>query len=203
MTEIDHPVGPLELTYRWYREEYLLLAAFCAVFDGCLLIAWAMLAAAGNLLSAGFSTVGLLTVAIGVVNYWTIAQLKNQTTIVIDAGVLTVQHGPLPWVGDKTVPADQLAQLYCEKVITYRTRTQSDISYRLNILTTNGQKITLMSGLKTVEDAQLLERRIETYLGIQDRYVRGEIGKVLSPQRRQQKSRKRRLPKRGSSGRRS
>jgi hypothetical protein len=116
----------------------------------------------------------LLHVAVGLgLTYSTLCGFVNRTHIIVTGDSLRVSHGPLPWWGNRTIPADELAQLYCEERIKSGRNGQS-ATYYLNALLKDGRKVKLLSGLPEPDQALFIEQRVEERMGIVDVEVGGE-----------------------------
>jgi hypothetical protein len=113
-----------------------------------------------------------LAVGVGL-TYTTLAGFLNTTTLELDRGSLKIQHRPLPWLGEVNLPVRELAQLYCKE--KRGSGEDSSTSYHLSAVLKNGRKLDLLSNLDSPEIAAYVERKVETWLRIPDRPVRGEL----------------------------
>jgi hypothetical protein len=96
----------------------------------------------------------------------------NRTRISIESGDLIVRHGPLPWPGNRTIPTDDLTQLYCEEHIG----SKGSRSYSLNAMTKSAKKkISLLARLPDADQVLYLEQLLEQRLGLVDVPVAGEF----------------------------
>lgn len=107
--------------------------------------------------------------------YMTAAQFLNSTSVALDRGVLSVKHGPLPWLGNGSWTRQELAQLYCEALPGER-RQQPD-AYRLCGLLRDARRITLVTHVRDRAQVQWLEQTFERRLEIVDVPVQGELAK--------------------------
>jgi hypothetical protein len=172
---IEHRNDGLTLSYRWFSGKFIFLALFCLFWDGFLVFwygiafsqdaPWIMLVFPLLHLSAGV----FLT-------YYTIAGIYNRTIITVGQGKLSIQHGPLPWPGNRTLQGSEINQLYPEEVIA-RGRNGPQISYRLSAVSNDNKKIKLLSGFDSPDSIRFIERQVEMWLGIRDRRVEGEMPK--------------------------
>jgi len=64
-------------------------------------------------LTSTFKIFPLIHVSVGVgLSYFTLCGFVYKTRIAVRAGALTVRHGPLPWLGARTVASRELKQLF-------------------------------------------------------------------------------------------
>jgi hypothetical protein len=111
------------------------------------------------------SALWTLVVTLGF-GYYTLALLINRTILCVERGsTLSVRHRPLPWFGQIELRANQIAQVYLQKM---------DQGWNVIVLGRNGQRRLVMGGLDDKYDARALEHQLEAFLGLQDRAVRGE-----------------------------
>jgi hypothetical protein len=166
----------LTLSYKWFSFMHIFLALFCVVWDGFLIFWYNMaLTSDAPLL---FILFPIVHVAVGVVlTYSTIAGFVNKTTVTVSNGNISIYHGPLPWLGSKTIPAHTLTQLYIEKKVSRSSKGHSRVTYQLSAITTDNKKVKLISSVDSHETALYLEQEIESHLGIRDQRVVGETQK--------------------------
>lgn len=104
--------------------------------------------------------------------------LLNQTMIRVGSGSLQTAHAPLPWPG-KRFDAHDLEQLFVsQKVSTSSGRRgrSTTITYRVEAVTRTGERVNILQGLESPEQAKFIEQEIERHLRIEDAPVRGEYG---------------------------
>ncbi len=153
---------------RWFTPAHLGTAVLCIAWDGFAAFVYSIhpYAADPPLLLRAFPP---LFVGLGlVITYATVSCFLNRTVIVVDDGVLSIVHGPLPWPGNRRVAVEDIRQLFCEM-----TGGQSR-SYRLNALLTNGAFTPLLVRLRDPDTALYLEELLEARLGIAHERVPGE-----------------------------
>jgi hypothetical protein len=172
---VDHRADGLRLSYRWFSGKFVFLAFFCLVWDG-FLVFWYGMAFTQNadLIMLVFP---VLHVAIGVsLTYYTLAGFYNRTFISVGRGSLRIEHRPIPWFGNRTLQASEIAQLYTEQITT-SGKNGPRISYQLNAVSQENRKIKLLTGMDSPDSARFIERQVEDWLGIRDRRVEGEMPK--------------------------
>jgi hypothetical protein len=91
--------------------------------------------------------------------------------------LVSVSHGPLPWRGNHTLLADDIAQLYAVRARRQGKWSDNQMrdSFDVRAVLANERSVDLVRGLDDVEAARAIERRIEAFLGIEDRRVVGEV----------------------------
>ena len=166
----------LRITRRWFHPMLFFLLFFCIAWDSFLIFWYSMALGVG---SGPFSIIAVIFpvvhVAVGVgLTYFTLAGFLNRTSIEAASGELTIRHGPIPWRGNRSIPVDDLDQLYSEERVSRGRQGATSTTYRLNAVLKDGRKLKLLSGLPEPDQALYLEQAIEEHLGIQDRKMRGE-----------------------------
>ena len=106
--------------------------------------------------------------------YATLAGLINCTVVSISSDQIVVNHGPLPWKGNKSVDAATIRQLFCDEV-TRSGRGGARSGFRLNTVTADGRKEVLVSAGIARDEALYLEQIAEQRLGIKAEPVIGEL----------------------------
>ena len=111
-----------------------------------------------------------LPICVGL-TYFTLCGLVNRTRIAVEGGRLVIQHGPLPWPGNRVLGTQDLDQLFCEEKIGRR----GSRSYALVARMKDGEKVELLKSLPEADQALYLEQLLENRLGIVDVPVAGEF----------------------------
>jgi hypothetical protein len=171
--EVQNNARELRLVLRWFSPVYIFLAVFSLFWIGFLVI-WYSMAIGGPVI---FQLFPLLHVAAGIgLAYATLAGFLNRTTITVERGHLSVRHGPIPWNGNRELPADALEQLYCQEHVTHSRNGGTTIRYSVQAVGKESRrKITLVSGLTDRDQALFIESQVEQKLGIIDRPVTSEM----------------------------
>jgi hypothetical protein len=170
---VQQGAGGLWITYRWFSPSHIFLAFFCLIWFGFLAF-WYKQAIEQN---ASWSMLAfpLIHLAAGVViAYTTLAGFLNSTTVTVGQGKLAIHHSPLPWPGNKEVQTTEIVQIYCEERLI-RSRNGTRVEYRLSAISHDDRKIKLLGRLNESDQARFLERKIEEYLGIENKHVEGEL----------------------------
>ncbi|MBT7162388.1 MAG: hypothetical protein HN904_06385 [Victivallales bacterium] len=121
----------------------------------------------------------LRAIAIGVVGlllgYGSISRLLSRNTILVGDGLIRVMEGPIPVAGSHEIWLPSLKQLYVKPIGDRNRIRNNGISYILCAEVGGRDEVTLTRCFRTQEEAFFLERKIEEFLGIKDRPVRGEV----------------------------
>lgn len=161
------------ITRRWFGVTMIFLAFFCVAWDGFLLFWYGM--ALGPNAPWIMTIFPLAHVAIGVgLTYFTLAGLFNRSWIKAANGVISVLHGPLPWLGNQVLPCTEIDQLFCREKVT-QGKNGPNIRYEVWACMRDGSNKKLLGGTLTDEQAIYIEQRLEKALGITDRPMPGEM----------------------------
>jgi hypothetical protein len=149
------------------------MTVFAIFWDGFLFM-WYSKVKVANPMASYFP---LIHVAVGIgLTYYVVAGWLNRTHILIGQGKIAVRHRPVPWIGEKTLEAADLKQLYAKDKVTH-SRNGTSVTYEVRAVTRSGRNIELVSGLESSEQAVYIEQEIEKYLNIEDIPIKGEFGR--------------------------
>ncbi len=165
--------GSRMIVRRWRSLKYWFFAVFSVFWMGFLVMWYGMALLSGAPLVFLLFPLIHLAVGVGLV-YVTAAGFLNRTHLRVADGVLTVTHGPVPWPGNRSIPLAELEQLYTEEKVA-RGKNGVTVTYDLKGVLRNGRRVSIFSGADDRDVALYAERQLETWLGIQDRPVRGEV----------------------------
>ena len=182
----------LRVSWRWFTMASLGLLLFCVLWDS-FLVTW--YAAAFGRTDSGSETpwmmvvfpIGHVAVGIGM-TYFTVASFVNTSAVEISDESVRVHHGPMPWPGNRVVPSSEIEQVYCTEGggwASYSNRYRQ--VYRVQIALKDGSSRVLVKGLADLEMALYIEQAIEVKLDIEDRPVRGEVGRTSAPRSRRRR----------------
>ncbi|MGE0710450.1 MAG: hypothetical protein AB7N76_09960 [Planctomycetota bacterium] len=175
---IERSASELVLEVPWRDATTGPLAVGCVVWNAIVLLGVAF--AVSVMKSSVLFGVGILLVVLAagaagpVLAYLLLGALLNTTTLRADAQTLSLRSGPVPFPGDD-IPVEDIAQLYCKASRSHGKRGRTYLTYDLKLIDRQGQKRDLFGGLQSPEQARFLEQELETFLGIVDRPVRGEL----------------------------
>lgn len=150
---------------RWLRREAIGLAIFGLIWNG-FLIYYALDEGIWIYFVLPHGWIGLA------VAYYTLLHLFNTTTITITPSHLSIRHHPIPYLGNKQLEANQINQLYT------KIKQRKQPTYEVRVITDTGRDTTLVTELKSADQAAYVAYQIEHYLGIDDKPVSGESSKL-------------------------
>lgn len=176
----------LTIRRRWFQWGYVFLIIFAIAWDS-FLVGWYWMLIVPNDGLAGppgpfkliFFVFPLIHVAVGAgLTYFSLAGCLNSTVIRVADGIVSLRHGPLPWLGNVELPTDSIEQIYCQNKLRKSRnddgRTTTSMQYEVHAVV-GGQKQKLLGGLSEADHALFVEQRLERFLGIEDRPVLGEM----------------------------
>ncbi len=164
----------VEIIRTWFGTKFLIFTAFAVVWNGFLVFWYGVAFEQGKLLMMLFP---ILHVCVGIgVAYYAVAGWLNKTQVYADARGLFIRHRPVPWFGNKDIPASDLKQLYVkEKLI--QGRGGSYPVYEVRAITKSGRNVKVVGGLDQKEQGIFIEQKIETFFKIENMPVPGEAGR--------------------------
>jgi hypothetical protein len=164
--------GDLVITRRWYSPAVFFLLFFAIFWNGFMIV-WHVIS-----LTQGawfMSLFGLIHTAVGVgIAYFVAASFLNSTVVQAGPSGIGIRHGPLPWRGNKTLPRDQISQLFCQEMVN-RGKNGTSVIYQLVAVLPGNKRDTLIKNITDPEQAIYLEQQIEGHLRIKDTRVAGEF----------------------------
>ncbi|MCC7373730.1 MAG: hypothetical protein IT581_03670 [Verrucomicrobiales bacterium] len=170
---VETPEG-FEIRRRWFTPAVLFLVFFCVIWDGFLVFWYGIaLTTRAPLIMSLFP---LLHVAVGVgLTYSTLATLFNTTRVSLNWKALSIAHSPIPWPGHRSIPREEIGQLYCRRVVSQNRNQGGTSRYEVWMSDTNGKSRKILGAGLDEQQALFLEQKIERSLGITDRPVAGEL----------------------------
>jgi len=117
-----------------------------------------------------------LLVGVGLI-YYSLASFINKTYLTIDANRIVVEHKPLkmPLNRDRNIDVRNIEQLFSQKYSSGTTNGQPTYAFKVVAQLIGDEKVDLVKGLKSDQQALYIEQQIENYLDIPDRPVDGEF----------------------------
>lgn len=168
---VDYGAQNLHLERRWFSMKYIPMAFFCIAWDA-FLIFWYSMAFS---MRPGwiFIVFPIAHVAVGVgLTYSTLAGFLNTTKVDVNSRLVSIAHGPLPWLGNKTIDTQNVKQFY-----TKENRGEKGSSYDLYLTTQDNKSTKLIDGLDSADAGLFIEQQIESWLQIVDTPVAGELAR--------------------------
>jgi hypothetical protein len=156
--EIHHHDSSLEIVRRWADFRAWLMTPFTVALYGLL---WY----AHNADWGEFPRV-FADLFVGVMTYLTAARWVNRTYIVVSKVRVMVRHRPLPYFGQKSIPAGDILRLHGNVTVGLGLDYHEETSYEINVLTCSGRVVRLVSGLASAEQQAVIAQEIAKYLGV-------------------------------------
>jgi hypothetical protein len=163
----------LEISWRWFSWKFIPLVLFCVAWDGFLCFWYSIAFSTGAPWIMVVFPIAHLAVGVGL-TYYTLAGFLNRSQLVVNRDTFSVNHRPLPWLGNLRVPVTQVEQLYCKEK---PGRNDSSTTYQMSVVLKDGRKKDLLSNLDSPEIGFYIEHQIEDWLNIPDQPVRGEMAR--------------------------
>jgi hypothetical protein len=170
----SHHTG-ITLTYRWFSWLLVFVVILLILTSGRILwgfsqwlqenpLSVSLVARVGVwrllevLFFLGLAVFGILA------SYSLIAYLVSRTVITVTGSEMTVRESPVLDRGNITIPTPDVSRIHIEEVVTHFEGTH--ISYRLNAVLKDDQRLALISELK-LDAARFLAQKISERLGIE------------------------------------
>ncbi len=150
----------------WFSHVVWFLIFFCIFWDGFLVFWYSMAFTAGpkgGLIMLPLLLFPLLHVAVGIsLTYFVICTFVNKTDIVLEAGMVTIKSHPLPWPGNKSIPADTVTDFLVRERFA-QSRNGARVNYCIYYVDTTNRERRLITGLKTREQADYIASSLTRY----------------------------------------
>jgi len=160
---------------KWFGPKIIFLTFFVIFWDGFLFSLYSKAIHSQDMMSMLFP---LLHVAVGIgLTYYVIAGYLNKTYVRVDYSSIVIKDSPLPFFRNKTLNSSDIKQLYSKEKIRHNRESGSSVSYEVHAVTNDKKNIKLLRGLESSEQALFIEQEIEKFLKIEDKRVKGELGR--------------------------
>ncbi|OLQ71678.1 hypothetical protein BIT28_12250 [Photobacterium proteolyticum] len=168
----------LTIERRWYTSKTLFYAGFAVIWNAFLFNWYREFPGFDALTEDNIMTylfpVGHVAVGVGLI-YYVVAGFLNKTTVTVSHSNVESKISPIPFGLKKVIPAPSIEQVYCKEV-TKSSKNGESVTFEVRVIQKDRKNTCLVSGLETSEQALFLEHEIESYLGIKDVSVKGELG---------------------------
>lgn len=168
LVALEESRSGVRMSWRWWTWAHLFLVFFCIAWDGFLVFWYAMaLFAPGK---GGFAWLAILFpichVAVGVgLTYFVIASAFNRTVVTLDAHELRVRHGPMPWLGNRTIERKRIHRLKLSATVSNNRSGYSTTYGLLAELDPDGQQ-TVIRSFQDAEHATYVARMLAARLEV-------------------------------------
>src|SRR6266496_3988043 len=155
----------LQITRTWFEKKYLFLIPFVLAWDAFLFLLCKLTFSApkADVFVILFLSLFLL-VGVGT-NYFMLADCLNTTTINVTSNVILIKHSPIPVWGNKRISSKELLQLECKKTSVRHGFYWVD-AFSVLAKKKDQETITLLFGLRKVEQALFIKQEVEHFLDI-------------------------------------
>lgn len=163
--DVKQRLGEHVMTWRWFSIESIFMLLFCIFWDSFLIFWYAQAITSGHLVMLLFP-IGHVAVGVGF-TYATLANLFNRTTITIRGRDLAIQHGPIPWRGNRTVRLSEIKEAFYEqRNVLLAPRRRNVPRYQVNIASSNSDRSFKLLTVDTSTEANYLTTAIKDAAGL-------------------------------------
>lgn len=172
--KFDELAGEMTVSFRWMGIHAFFLVPFCIVWNGFIFFIYSMLFSEDVPIFVMLFPLIHLSVGLCLL-YYTICLFVNRTFITANKQSLSVRHAPMPWLGTKSISVPEIDQLFVKEKVS-RGKNGTSVSYLLYAKLTSGKEVKIVRGetLGESDSVQLVESKLEQFLGIRDRAMLGE-----------------------------
>ena len=169
--EIEEGGGTLRIRWKWPRLMGVALVVFAAGWNTFMYF-WFTALPAQDAAASDMRLFSIPHLIAGLVMpYLAVAYLFNSTSVEVAEGELRVTHGPVPFPGNRTLTARDVRQLFSVE----RRGRKGSVSFDVMARLASDRETKLVTGLSSEREAQFLEQRIESRLGLADQPIFGEL----------------------------
>lgn len=156
----------LYIERRWRAGSNRAMFVFTAVWLGFLIVWYWVAGSRGDWVMMVFPILHLAVAAVLI--YQSLTALLNRTQLTLRGEALDIEHGPLPWPGNRRLAVADLAQLYCQERVRGASGSRKIMAYDVIARLANGRDVELVPGCNLPEQALFIEQVMEECLGIVD-----------------------------------
>jgi hypothetical protein len=171
---IDDQQTAGRITDTWLSAEYVFIAVVAAFADVVIASVLVRAVSSGWRPSPDAPWTAYLVGAVMLVTplvltYLAVAGLFNSTVVDVADGYVRVQHGPLPWFGNRQVPAADIAEIFFDETRVLRKGSRHPIiTYNVNAGTRRGETFRLLIDLPSLTPALLCQLHLDKWLKLRD-----------------------------------
>jgi hypothetical protein len=162
------------ITDTWLSAEYVFIAVVATFADVFVTSAFVHAGSSGwspspNATWTTYAVGVVMLVVPLVLTYLAAVGLFNSTVVDVVDGFVRVQHGPLPWFGNRRVPAADIAEIFFDETKFFRKGSRHPIiMYNVNAGTRNGETFRLLIELPSLTPALLCQLHLDKWLKLRD-----------------------------------
>ena len=113
-----------------------------------------------------------------IVLYNSLTSAFNKTTFIVDEFSFKMKHGPLPWLGNRTLNREDIVQIFTKEVPGSKKGSRR---FHLSAVLANGKDLKIISAGSNANLSAYIEQELENFMGIRDKKVKGEYDPINSP----------------------
>ena len=162
----------LNMYRKWWGPKFLGIGFFALFWNGFMMVWFTMAISSGAYEMAAFGIIHAL-VGLGMI-YWIIAGVFNTTEIRTTKNRFYINHGPVPWRGNREIDVSRINQFFTKMNIS-QNKNNTSYSYEVHAVLDGGEQIKVLGLMDTPEEALYIEQELERFLNIPDRRVSGEM----------------------------
>ena len=169
--EINTFDGYMQITHIWHSVETYFTLLSAVIFNGIWIInGYSGMALLESDKPLVLKLLLLIYIAIGLgLIYFTTARWLNKTQVYVSKNTLEVKHQPIPWFGNKRLKTKDIKQIFVKEIIRKSNRGGiGSKSINVEGLTSENKTFKLVTGVHYHQNAVLIEKKIEEYLGIEN-----------------------------------
>ncbi len=156
----------LQITRTWFERKYVWLTPFVVVWDAFIFWGCKKTFSAAQIDLFVVLFLPLFVCLAVFLTYMWLAGFLNKTKIDVTRNVISVKHGPVPVWGNKRISSRELSRL------DYKSEKWRNGIYWIDLISvlakmSNQSSITLLSGLKDVNQAMFIKQEVESFLGVE------------------------------------
>lgn len=149
----------------WLTWKIAPLALFAIFWDGFIFFWYfAALSKPHPRLIEVFFPIGHVAVGVGI-TYYVLASLVNKTDIVISRSGVRVTTGPAPWVGNKEIRVEEIADV----IVRERSWNRGSRTFVVMYADRSLKEKKLVTGLSEPDQADFVARTIREAIGLKDK----------------------------------
>jgi hypothetical protein len=161
---VDEGAGTLHVRWSWFTRAVFFIVPFMLFWNGALIGMGVTVTEGGAHLERLLLGLAVPHVWVGVgLVYWVLATFMNSTAVSLTGNTLSVRHGPLPWIGNRTLDIGDLEQLF----VVEKRGSKGRVTFDVCAMKKDRTKQVLVGGLDAYERA----------LGLRDEAVSSEVAK--------------------------
>jgi len=156
--------GPhVTLTQRWFSWTSVVMVPFCVLLDAAVVGVHALMPKGDLALLTLLAMLPGILLALSA-SYYVLARLVNRTVVRVTASGLSIQHGPLPWLGNRSLPIQHVKEFICEQRASRDYAGDVWETYTLSAIREDGRQVELVHKIGTSGAVHVLKQQVIAWL---------------------------------------